>query len=144
MTTANLIYVMAISTVKLIIAVPLALQLDFSFWQATLVCFIGGCIGVVFFAFFFQKVTDIFRKYFPKKEKPKTENKKESFKDKLVQKARKKYGLVGLAFLTPVFLSIPFGTFITISYYPNKRKTIPYLFISVFLWSLGMSLFTFL
>ena len=71
MTTANLIYVMAISTVKLIIAVPLALQLDFSFWQATLACFIGGCIGVVFFAFFSQKVTDIFRKYFPKKEKPK-------------------------------------------------------------------------
>lgn len=140
---ANIISVILTSMVKLILGVPLALSLDFSFWQTVLFCFIGGSFGVIFFAFFTEKVTNLYYKFFPKKVKVDKEE-KETFKQKMVRKARKKYGLIGLAFLTPVFLSIPFGTFITLRYFPNKVKTLPYLFVSVFLWSLGMSLFRFL
>lgn len=140
---ANIISVILTSMVKLILGVPLALSLDFSFWQTVLFCFIGGSLGVLFFAFFTEKVTNLYHKFFPKKVKVEKEE-KETFKQKMVRKARKKYGLIGLAFLTPVFLSIPFGTFITLRYFPNKVKTLPYLFASVFLWSLGMSLFRFL
>lgn len=140
---ANIISVILTSMVKLILGVPLALSLDFSFWQTVLFCFIGGSFGVLFFAFFTEKVMNLYHKFFPKKVKVEKEE-KETFKQKMVRKARKKYGLIGLAFLTPIFLSIPFGTFITLRYFPNKVKTLPYLFVSVFLWSLGMSLFRFL
>ena len=140
---ANIISVILTSMVKLILGVPLALSLDFSFWQTVLFCFIGGSFVVIFFAFFTEKVTNLYYKFLPKKVKVDKEE-KETFKQKMVRKARKKYGLIGLAFLTPVFLSIPFGTFITLRYFPNKVKTLPYLFVSVFLWSLGMSLFRFL
>ena len=75
MTISNIIYVLAISTVKLILAVPLALSLDFSFWQTTFICFFGGSLGVVFFAFFSEKVTNLYRKFFPKKIKKKKEEK---------------------------------------------------------------------
>lgn len=139
---ANIISVLLTSMVKLILGVPLALGLGFSFWQTLFVCFVGGSMGVLFFAFFSQKLIDLYFSVFPKKDKSEKKE-KETFKQKMVRKAMDKYGLIGLAFLTPVILSIPFGTFITLRYFPNKLKTIPYLFVSVFLWSLGMSLFRF-
>lgn len=129
--------------VKLILGVPLALSFGFSFWQTVIVCFLGGSMGVLFFAFFSEKVMLFYHKFFPKKIKEEKEE-KETIKQKMIRKALQKYGLYGLAFLTPVFLSIPFGTFITLRYFPNKLKTLPFLFISVFLWSLGMSLFRFI
>jgi uncharacterized membrane protein len=140
---AKVLSVLLTSMVKLILGVPLALGFGFSFWQTVLVCFFGGSMGVLFFAFFSEKVMLIYYKFFPKKNKEDKE-KKETIKQKMIRKALDKYGLYGLAFLTPVFLSIPFGTFITLRYFPNKMKTLPYLFLSVFLWSLGMSLFRFI
>lgn len=143
---ANIFSVLTLCMVKLILGVPLALSLDFSFWQTVFFCFLGGSFGVLFFAFFTEKLLKIYYRFFPKKvvSEKVDDNKKETLKQKMVRKARKKYGLIGLAFLTPVFLSIPFGTFITLRYFPDKTKTLPYLFVSVFLWSLGMSLFRFL
>ena len=53
--------------VKLILGVPLALGLGFSFWQTLFVCFVGGSMGVLFFAFFSQKLIDLYFSVFTKK-----------------------------------------------------------------------------
>lgn len=50
-----------------------------------------------------------------------------------------KYGLIGLAALTPVFLSIPIGTFFITRLERDKRKIVSYLSISVFCWSLVLT-----
>ena len=50
-------------------------------------------------------------------------------------KTVRKYGLFGIAFLTPIFFSIPIGTFIALRFFPNKKKTLPVLAASVFGWS---------
>lgn len=47
----------------------------------------------------------------------------------------RKYGLFGIAFLTPVFLSIPIGTVIANSLVDNRRKIIIYMFFSLLFWS---------
>ena len=48
----------------------------------------------------------------------------------------KKYGLVGIAFLTPVILSIPIGTLIANSLVPDKKKIMVYMFFSVLFWAI--------
>ncbi len=48
----------------------------------------------------------------------------------------KRYGLVGLAALTPVFFSIPIGTFFMVRVEKNKNRIILYMFISITCWSI--------
>lgn len=47
-----------------------------------------------------------------------------------------KYGLAGIAFLTPVLLSIPIGTFIATKLVHNKSKIILYMAVSISFWAL--------
>jgi hypothetical protein len=47
---------------------------------------------------------------------------------------------VGLAFLTPIVLTIPIGTFISNRFYQNKKQVISYLIISVVVWSALLAL----
>lgn len=58
-----------------------------------------------------------------------------------VVKIWKKYGLVGLAFLTPILISIPIGTVIAAHYVHNKRKLFLYMFVAIVFWSLVMNFF---
>jgi hypothetical protein len=48
----------------------------------------------------------------------------------------KKYGLFGLAALTPVIFSIPIGTFFMSKYEKNRNKIFLYMFVSITAWSL--------
>jgi hypothetical protein len=54
---------------------------------------------------------------------------------KMVQIWRK-YGLIGLAALTPVLFSIPIGTFFMTRLAKKKRKIMLYMFISICSWSI--------
>lgn len=133
----EIISVLLMGTVKFLFAVPLAVNFEFSFWQTFIITCIGGIIGVLFFAQFRNAVLNVYYKVFPNK---KNKESKKGFKDKLAQSTAKKYGLFGIAFLTPVVFSIPFGTFIALHFFPNKKKTIPVLVASVLGWSFFLTL----
>ena len=45
-----------------------------------------------------------------------------------------RFGLVGIAILTPIFLSIPIGAFLADRFYKDKKKVILYLCISAIAW----------
>jgi len=51
----------------------------------------------------------------------------------------KKYGLFGLALITPVVLSIPIGTVIANSYVRNRKKIFLFMFVSLVFWSVLMT-----
>ena len=68
------------------------------------------------------------------------ENSKKGLKEIVAIKTVHKYGLLGIAFLTPIFFSIPIGTFIALRFFPNKKKTLPVLAASVFGWSFVLSI----
>ncbi len=53
-----------------------------------------------------------------------------------IVKIWKKYGLMGLAALTPVLFSIPLGTFFMSRLEKNKKKILLYMFVSITCWSL--------
>lgn len=52
----------------------------------------------------------------------------------------KKYGLVGIALLTPVILTPIGGTLLAVSVSPNREKIIFYMFISACVWSVILTL----
>ena len=131
------ISVLLLGGVKFFLAIPLAVQYDFSFWETFILSCVGGIIGVVVFAKFRKLVLKIYYRIYPFDYNAK---KKKSFKKIIAVKAARKYGLFGIAFLTPIFFSIPIGTFIALHFFPNKKKTLPILFASVLGWSFLLTL----
>lgn len=51
-----------------------------------------------------------------------------------VLKIKQRFGLTGIAILTPVLLSIPIGAFLAERFYKDKKKVIIYLSISGIVW----------
>lgn len=51
-----------------------------------------------------------------------------------VIRIKHRFGLTGIAILTPIFLSIPIGAFLAERFYKDKRKVIIYLSISSIAW----------
>ncbi|MES2764149.1 MAG: hypothetical protein V4677_18170 [Bacteroidota bacterium] len=56
------------------------------------------------------------------------------FNRRVIRIKQHRYGLIGIAFLTPIFLSIPIGAFLAERFYKDKRKVIIYLSISAIGW----------
>ena len=52
-----------------------------------------------------------------------------------VIRIKQRFGLTGIAFITPLFLSTPFGAFVAERFFKDKRKIIVYLSISTILWA---------
>ncbi len=133
----ELFSVFFMSFVKFFLAIPLAFTFDFGFWETFLITCVGGILGVLFFAQFRKVILKIYHKFFPYKPKA---HKKRGFKNALAIKTAKKYGLFGIAFLTPIVFSIPLGTFLALHFFPNKKKTLPILIASVLGWSFILTL----
>ena len=142
----NFIIVFFLSSVKFLFAIPLALvQYKFTFFQTLFVSSLGGFFGVFFFYycsnFIIEKYNQLISKFnFNKKKKQINKNKKRSLKKIITIKILRKYGLYGIAFLTPIFFSIPIGTFLASKFYRKRKITLTVLLVSVLFWSLILSL----
>ena len=140
---------------------------DFTFIETVSYCVIGGTLGVLLFTFFSKSLLKAW--YYFKIRIKKAIKSKSLFSDPVADvdtsleihyeyisnneknrslftpKNRKvvniwrKYGLFGIAFLTPVILSIPVGTIIANSLEKNKKKVIIYMFFSLVFWSITMT-----
>jgi hypothetical protein len=130
------ISVLLLGCVKFFLAIPLAIQYDFTFWETFLLSCFGGIVGIIFFAKFRKAVLKLYYKIYPFN----YNINKRGLRKTIALKTARKYGLFGIAFLTPVFLSIPIGTFIALHFFPNKKKTLPILFASVLGWSFLLTL----
>jgi uncharacterized membrane protein len=120
---------------------PMAVFLfGFGFWKAFFVCNLGGITGVVIFTYFLAVIKKAVAKFMARFKKPNTVPKKKfTFTNKMVVKAKQKFGLIGLAILTPGVLSIPFGIFLSLHFFKkHKTKIILYNSISVVIWELAL------
>ena len=130
----KILAVISLSGVKFLFAIPLsAIKYDFNFLQTLLFSVIGGVIGVFIFSYLSEKISRFLSS------KLKSRRKKRGVKKAVAIKTARKYGLFGIAFLTPIFLSIPIGTYLALYFFPNKKKTIPILITSVVGWSFVLS-----
>ncbi len=152
----KLIQILILSAVKFLLAAPLSFKFGFTYIQTMLATTIGGILGVIFFFYLSEIILRIFKREWPhiksffnnnyNELKPiavpisNNKNKKKfSKKNKFIVLTRRKYGLWGIAALTPILLSIPFGTFLANKYYRNKKSVLFSLALSVVCWSIIMS-----
>jgi hypothetical protein len=54
----------------------------------------------------------------------------------MMVRIKNKYGLVGIALLSPLIISLPIGVFLAMRYFKNKKKVFIYMLVGVTIWSL--------
>lgn len=55
-----------------------------------------------------------------------------------VMTVKQKFGLAGIAFITPIFLSTPVGAFLAERFFKDKKKIILYLSAATIIWALAL------
>lgn len=147
--------IVAISSIKFLIAPPLSFEIGLSFLQTWIATTVGGLAGVLFFFFLSKGIIVMYRRFLAsfllqtyhrintyvrqRNHLPKPNKRIFTYRNKSLVRIRRRYGLAGIIILTPVLLSIPLGTFLAIKYYPKQKNLLVYLSISVMLWSFLMS-----
>lgn len=142
----KIIGLLALSATKFFFTPGVMTLAGYSFWQTILISTLGGWLGIVlfyYFAFF------IFKKLKIRKERRIRQGKirqKKMFsrKNKFIVRVKSNYGLIGLALITPVLISIPIGSLLAARYFNKNPFTLPVLLSSVVLWSFALTSLSYL
>lgn len=154
----KIISILLLSSVKFVFAFPLAIQYQFNFTTTLFFTTIGGIIGLLFFSFFWDNVIKVYLWFindylykfpkirnFLKKFKNRIFPKKEE-KNGLLYRKKKRYvwirkngGILGIALLTPIILSIPIGTFLAVRFFGRNIRTFVFLIVALIFWSVFLS-----
>jgi len=110
---------------------------------------LGGLLGILVFCFLSEQLIFLWRNYiiFLLKKVFKSTNHESSGRKIFTRRNRRiiriktRYGLPGIAFVTPVLLSIPIGAFLVMRYFGNKPNKLIYLAGANFIWSLLYTFF---
>ncbi len=122
------------------IGMPSAIILfKYNFFKVFVVTVTSGCFSNVLFTYFSAAILKWWDRY---KDKKQLFAKKKIFTktNRRIIKIKKRFGLVGLAFITPIFPGIPVGAFIAERFYKDKFKVIMYLNGAVVFWSIALYL----
>jgi hypothetical protein len=102
---------------------------------------IGGALGTFIFVFLSDAILKIWNKYRP--EYFKHGGKKKIFTKRIrrLVTIKVKYGFAGIVFLSPVILSIPLGSFLTVKYYGPGIANVMWLIAGQVFWSFVYTFF---
>jgi len=132
MNFAKYISVIAISMLKFMGGPLTGLTLNLS-WIETAICsVIGMMITVVLVIYSGDFLQKLFRKDNPKKFTRMT---------RFGVKIRRKFGLIGIAFLTPILFTPPVGAALSIAFRYDKIKIMLQMFTSAVAWALAQTFF---
>jgi hypothetical protein len=145
--------VFVVSGLKFIVAPFMSINLGFTYAQTLVYTAVGGIAGVWFFYHLSHIVLAIYHRYYTQRLIPYLsqtsffqnrttvvkQKKIFSRRSRMLGTIRSKYGLPGIIILTPILLSIPFGTFLAITYYSHHRHILAYLAASVVCWTLVLT-----
>lgn len=122
-----------ISTLKILPAVGFALLKEFTWWEIFISVSVGGISGVVFFSFWGTKI----RAYVKARRRRRGRKKKKMNirKARRILRIWKRFGLFGIAFLTPPFISPPIGAIIAVAFGETYARILLYMTISTLAWA---------
>lgn len=103
------------------------------------ILFFGGVVGVVVFYFLGKLINKGINALFARWKKNKTPKKAFTKNNRRLLFLKNKYGLIGIATLTPILLSIPLGCFLAARFYRKKNSTIFIMLLSVIVWTVVFS-----
>lgn len=127
----KILSVLGLSSTKFLMGTGLVMTYNYNFWPAFLMTFLGGMAGFLVFTIFSESLLN-FNKRWRKKRNLPTFTK---FHRTLV-KIRGGSGLFTIALLTPIFLTVPVGTFMATSLTSNKKRISLYMTSAFLGWSL--------
>lgn len=114
----------------------LLIDKGYPYYQTVLILIAGGTIGVFVFYYFSAWVNQFINRLIKRKKPRKVFTKQ----NRTIVNIKTKYGIYGIAFLMPIFFSIPIGSFLASRFYMNKKSTVPILILSVVFWSFVLPL----
>jgi hypothetical protein len=139
----QILLIVILSGTKFLSAPITSLNIGFGYLETLLITTLGGVFGVIGFYYLSTGVMMLVARMRHKDVHTKKTKKKKkrvfTWKNKLIVKVKREYGLIGLAALTPTILSIPVGTFLAARYFSDPKKVITYLSASVLVWSIIVS-----
>lgn len=89
-------------------------------------------LGIAVFSYLGNGLQSIRAKLFPARAPKKIF----TSRNRLIVKIRRSYGLAGIAFLTPLVLTVPVGAILANSMYKNKLQIYVYMLASFFFWAM--------
>ena len=129
------------SSFKFAATFPLVIiQYEFSFLETILWTNVGGILGVYFFAFLSEKLLAWWKRLFRRSNRKILEDEQQVKKiftrrNRRIVRIKQKYGLIGIALITPFLLSIPVGVFLVVRYYRSSKLKFLYLIAANLIWS---------
>ncbi|MBV6484923.1 MAG: hypothetical protein KFKLKKLM_01461 [Flavobacteriales bacterium] len=114
----------------------LLIDKGYPYHQTVLLLIVGGTIGVFVFYYFSSWINQLINRLI-KRSKPRKIFTKQN---RIIVNIKAKYGIYGIAFLMPIFFSIPVGCFLASRFYMNKKSTLPILLLAVLFWSIVIPL----
>lgn len=142
MSLVQIILTVLFSSFKFAATFPLVIiQFEFSFLETVFWTNVGGIAGIYFFAFLSEKLINWWKRTFRRSNRKILEDEQQLKKvftrrNRRIVRTKMKYGLIGIALITPFLLSIPVGVFLVVRYYRNKQYKFLYLVAANVLWSL--------
>lgn len=125
------------ATVKFAVGYPSAIgALHLNFLEAMLFGVSSGVAGCYFFVYAGDWFLDRVVKLIPKKKKKGPPKKIFTKRTRRLIYIKNRYGLIGLALITPTIISIPVGCLISTRFFHNKKTVMLHMSASVFVWSL--------
>lgn len=117
------------------VSVPSAVALfDFNFWKVMSITCSGGITGAILFtnvsAMLMKWWHNAKMRYFRNHRHPKVFTKS----NRRIIRIKKRFGIWGIALVTPLGLSMPVGTFIAERFYKDKKKVILVFSAAVIFW----------
>ena len=91
---------------------------------------IGGIIGIVLFTYLGSYMQDYLVKTFPKRF-----GRRFTSSNRFLVRIKQKFGLGGIAALTPIVLSIPVGILFALALTHDKKKIMVSMLLSMFFWA---------
>ena len=91
---------------------------------------IGGIIGIILFTYLGGAMQDYFVKKYPNRFA-----KRFTWSNRMLVKVKQKFGLGGIAALTPIVLSIPVGVLFALALTNDKKKIMLTMIMSTMFWA---------
>ncbi len=131
-----------LSSVKFFFAPGASVAAGFTFLETVFITTVGGMCGVLFFYYAggwaMMKISAMLQKFGNNAAAKKVFTRR----NRMIVNVKLNFGLIGLALLTPFLLSIPIGAVLAARFYQGNPYVVPVLFVSIALWSLGLTAFS--
>lgn len=120
------------------LGMPAAMVLfNYEFYEVFIVTSLGGICGNIIFTHLSAAIIKWIHTYRVKKHKIHSKKIFTKFNRRIIR-LKNRFGLAGIAAITPILLSTPLGAFLAERFFKDKRKIILYLSAATIFWSITL------